>query len=516
MRLELKDMESSVVYTIDESGAVLGRERARTDINFRDESISKRHARIFANKETWFLEDLGSSNGTYMHDERISRPTPLVQGVFFCLAQRRFEVLLAEGEVGGDSPHGSGFGDVTEGVESEIDIFRQVVPPSTFRMVVYAFPRALLHFGASVPWLALNPAGSVRRSADEKHFGPLGAGELAVYGFIAIALSVLVGPLVHLFRELLGGGLVWDRLTSVLPRAGFAAPVGALAGVLIHPVLDGLVVFFRGDSDARSRTNCALDGFTFVILFSLAANLSGLLTTLSNPVARGLVPVAILFVVGLVGLYLLHQWALAFGVIRSVRLFSTVLGGGVLSAVVAQSALPYFGDFPPDMVRLEQLKTEALARAEAGGALQIVSPNPRDEPGSALDLVGPSEGGGKEVTKSYQARTTAPISEAPTLWQPRTAYTLFVRRRSAIELAIESNPALLERPDLLDNYTEIWRKTFEIRERWKTRMRNKPRWEKEKIYARRAASEVFRQTKRPVKHLYETLLKEGRVKAEEP
>ena len=69
-----------MVYDISADGAVMGRERARTDISFRDESISKRHARIYYEGGSWYLEDLGSSNGTYLDDQRVSGPVVLGQG----------------------------------------------------------------------------------------------------------------------------------------------------------------------------------------------------------------------------------------------------------------------------------------------------------------------------------------------------------------------------------------------------------------------------------------------------
>src|SRR5687768_10833363 len=104
MRLEIRDLESSMVYDISSEGAVMGRERAKTDISFRDESISKRHARIYYEGGHWYLEDLGSSNGTYLDDQRVNGPVVLSQGAIFSLAQKRFEVVYADNGGNGAGP----------------------------------------------------------------------------------------------------------------------------------------------------------------------------------------------------------------------------------------------------------------------------------------------------------------------------------------------------------------------------------------------------------------------------
>ena len=96
VKLEIKDAESSTVYTIAHDGAVIGRERAKADIALKDEVISKRHARIFRQQGRWLLEDLGSSNGTYVLNKRISEPVELLDGLSFYLAQHRFEVSIPE------------------------------------------------------------------------------------------------------------------------------------------------------------------------------------------------------------------------------------------------------------------------------------------------------------------------------------------------------------------------------------------------------------------------------------
>ena len=45
-----------------------------------DDYSSSRHARIFPQNGQWFVEDLGSTNGTYVADQRVEAPTPVPTG----------------------------------------------------------------------------------------------------------------------------------------------------------------------------------------------------------------------------------------------------------------------------------------------------------------------------------------------------------------------------------------------------------------------------------------------------
>jgi pSer/pThr/pTyr-binding forkhead associated (FHA) protein len=46
-----------------------------------DDYASTRHARIYAQDGQWIVEDLGSTNGTYLGRTKVSRPMPVPPGV---------------------------------------------------------------------------------------------------------------------------------------------------------------------------------------------------------------------------------------------------------------------------------------------------------------------------------------------------------------------------------------------------------------------------------------------------
>jgi hypothetical protein len=54
-----------------------------TDASIRldDDYVSTRHARFATNGEQWFVEDVGSTNGTYLGSERITSPVPVGLGI---------------------------------------------------------------------------------------------------------------------------------------------------------------------------------------------------------------------------------------------------------------------------------------------------------------------------------------------------------------------------------------------------------------------------------------------------
>jgi len=70
--------EAGMIYDIGD-GAVLGRGDA-AEIRLEDPFASSRHARVLAQGGIMVVEDMGSTNGTYLNEELLQGPQPLHHG----------------------------------------------------------------------------------------------------------------------------------------------------------------------------------------------------------------------------------------------------------------------------------------------------------------------------------------------------------------------------------------------------------------------------------------------------
>jgi phosphoserine phosphatase RsbU/P len=85
---------------------VLGRS-SKADVVLADRYLSRQHARLFRREDSWFLEDLGSRNTTFLNDRPIAQATPIRAGDVIRLAESRIDV---EGPGGALIPSGAGDG----------------------------------------------------------------------------------------------------------------------------------------------------------------------------------------------------------------------------------------------------------------------------------------------------------------------------------------------------------------------------------------------------------------------
>jgi len=86
----LRDERRGIDHTVSPDGARLGRDPS-LDITFpeTEDVVSGLHCRIIRHgDETWWLEDLGSTNGTWLKGVRLTEPVQLLTGSAFSLGQR--------------------------------------------------------------------------------------------------------------------------------------------------------------------------------------------------------------------------------------------------------------------------------------------------------------------------------------------------------------------------------------------------------------------------------------------
>ena len=77
--LAIKVLEQEPVQTFTIPEIILGRS-LNCDYPIPDETVSARHARLSYHQNQWWVEDLGSTNGTYLNDERVIVPTVIISG----------------------------------------------------------------------------------------------------------------------------------------------------------------------------------------------------------------------------------------------------------------------------------------------------------------------------------------------------------------------------------------------------------------------------------------------------
>ena len=61
-------------------------------IKLDDDYVSTRHARIAASGDEWFVEDLGSTNGTYIGSSRLTQPTTIQLGTQIRIGKTTLEL----------------------------------------------------------------------------------------------------------------------------------------------------------------------------------------------------------------------------------------------------------------------------------------------------------------------------------------------------------------------------------------------------------------------------------------
>ena len=70
---------AGTTISLGESPVTLGRADDSTLV-LTDDYASSRHARLVPGDDAWLVEDLGSTNGTYLGQAKVTRPTPVPLG----------------------------------------------------------------------------------------------------------------------------------------------------------------------------------------------------------------------------------------------------------------------------------------------------------------------------------------------------------------------------------------------------------------------------------------------------
>ena len=70
---------TGITANLSDAPILIGR-GSDAQIRLDDDYVSTRHARIASAGDQWYVEDLGSTNGTYLGNQRLTQPTTITLG----------------------------------------------------------------------------------------------------------------------------------------------------------------------------------------------------------------------------------------------------------------------------------------------------------------------------------------------------------------------------------------------------------------------------------------------------
>jgi hypothetical protein len=79
LELGIQTADEVALRRFSQPEVVIGRDPV-SDFPISNETVSARHARLAYHHNQWWVEDLHSTNGTFLNDERLSTPTVIISG----------------------------------------------------------------------------------------------------------------------------------------------------------------------------------------------------------------------------------------------------------------------------------------------------------------------------------------------------------------------------------------------------------------------------------------------------
>lgn len=95
LTLEILDSQTTNRTEFGNDEIAIGRSM-NSDFPIPDETVSARHARLRFHHNQWWIEDLKSTNGSFLNDERVKVPTVVVTGDELRCGQINLLITIAE------------------------------------------------------------------------------------------------------------------------------------------------------------------------------------------------------------------------------------------------------------------------------------------------------------------------------------------------------------------------------------------------------------------------------------
>ncbi len=90
----IKDISKDEIQDFRDNEIFIGRDALAHIRLQHDESVSNMHARIFRKEDNWWVEDLQSTNGTFLNEEPIVTPTIIVAGDQITCGKTTIEITM--------------------------------------------------------------------------------------------------------------------------------------------------------------------------------------------------------------------------------------------------------------------------------------------------------------------------------------------------------------------------------------------------------------------------------------
>jgi pSer/pThr/pTyr-binding forkhead associated (FHA) protein len=89
------DQDRESVKLFSQPQIMIGRD-TKCDLSMMDEALSAHHARLTYHHAQWWLEDLNSTNGTFLNHEKLTTPAVVITGDHFRCGNTDFQIQVED------------------------------------------------------------------------------------------------------------------------------------------------------------------------------------------------------------------------------------------------------------------------------------------------------------------------------------------------------------------------------------------------------------------------------------
>jgi len=95
LSIQFSETSDDQCHNFSVAEIIVGRDPA-CELPIDDESVSARHARMSFHHKQWWLEDLNSTNGTFLNDDPVQTATVMMSGDSIRCGQTTFSIKISQ------------------------------------------------------------------------------------------------------------------------------------------------------------------------------------------------------------------------------------------------------------------------------------------------------------------------------------------------------------------------------------------------------------------------------------